>query len=895
MTPRGLPDGGAQNAVNTRLLSGDLESWYDYNTELDPSKSGTINTIYLMDNQYWLHWVTSELGSGMTNVDVARGPVPGDTTERTYFTGLDTPRVTNIELATTGMGTNYPISSLILGIPAPEDEPTLVVTVDDTDDNEVTIANPGAETGTLSWTAVTGSLTAVDNGDVPGLNPPQGTHAFSFGSAASSEYYQDISAAELLEGQEITLTWQQASGANLSLAGMSIEFRTAGGSSISTISSGVIAGGVLTWGERTLSTTIPPSTAVIRIAMLATKVGGGDTDAYIDAISMSAADATVTYDGTSLSAFTVSSNVGGSRPRIVEVDAVVGNPASSISMRSDSATAYFYRNFGADGSVQIIYKQHLRKHSANWGSIVIMAQPSGTGSAILFDRANTTISLMNRTGWEGTSNGVKVSDLATGLSYASTDWLEVTVTVNSVDSNNANCILRVTNVATSAVLVDDVDFDIQVYGTTFGNTSLSTTDTAKSYVDNIVFTASAASIADDTTRLTNYVFTWVGGPEGADESAPSPVSETVTLPDGASVAVTTSTDRPDDRNVLYKRIYRAVTGSTTTEYQLVAQIDWDEATYVDTKTDDELGGILQTVDWDVPPDDMQGILALPNGIMMGFAKNQVCPSVQNYPHAYPELYRLNTDTPIVAIGAMDTSVVVATEAYPYLVIGSDPAALSMSKFEQRQGCVSKRSMTTIQGYGVVYASPDGLVAVSGAGNLSVITDQYFSRKEWQAIVPSTIVAVVHDDKYFGFYNNGSPGGFIFDPFANGNGFTWLNFGAQCGFSNPIDDKLYFVVSDIIREWEGAATKRSYTWKSKLFLMPRAANWRAAQVRAADYTSLTLRVDVDGVQIHNAAVASSTEFVLPPNSGTRVEITLSGTSRVYSVEIAEDMDELDGGS
>jgi len=62
---------------------------------------------------------------------------------------------------------------------------------------------------------------------------------------------------------------------------------------------------------------------------------------------------------------------------------------------------------------------------------------------------------------------------------------------------------------------------------------------------------------------------------------------------------------------------------------------------------------------------MQGIIALPNGIMAGFFANVLCLSAQNYPYAFPVGNQLSTDYPIVAIAPVDTSVLVLTAAEPY--------------------------------------------------------------------------------------------------------------------------------------------------------------------------------------------------------------------------------------
>lgn len=113
LSKRLLPDHGASDAVNCQLRSREARPYNGLLTVNSPTKVGTIKSIYLFgtSTQYWFHWTE--------DVDVVRGPIAGDTTERTYYTGTDAPRVTDATLANTGAGTDYPKDSYLLGIPIP--------------------------------------------------------------------------------------------------------------------------------------------------------------------------------------------------------------------------------------------------------------------------------------------------------------------------------------------------------------------------------------------------------------------------------------------------------------------------------------------------------------------------------------------------------------------------------------------------------------------------------------------------------------------------------------------------------------------------------------------------------------------------------------------------------
>lgn len=120
ISPELLPENVAQEAVNYTFFSGDLFPYYQPSVEASLTKTPPILSIYKMENggnRYWLHWTT--------DVDVSRAPIENDTTQRIYYTGDQQPRVTNFSLATTGVGTSYPIGYYKLGLPTPTSAPGL--------------------------------------------------------------------------------------------------------------------------------------------------------------------------------------------------------------------------------------------------------------------------------------------------------------------------------------------------------------------------------------------------------------------------------------------------------------------------------------------------------------------------------------------------------------------------------------------------------------------------------------------------------------------------------------------------------------------------------------------------------------------------------------------------
>ena len=103
----------AQVAVNCRLTSGYIGPLKPPKLVTDPGLDG-IATIFRMTDgitDFWLAWDR--------DVDAAKGPIAGDTTFRTYYTGDGEPRVTNLALVVAG-GQPYPKGSFVLGVYPPQ-------------------------------------------------------------------------------------------------------------------------------------------------------------------------------------------------------------------------------------------------------------------------------------------------------------------------------------------------------------------------------------------------------------------------------------------------------------------------------------------------------------------------------------------------------------------------------------------------------------------------------------------------------------------------------------------------------------------------------------------------------------------------------------------------------
>jgi hypothetical protein len=418
--------------------------------------------------------------------------------------------------------------------------------------------------------------------------------------------------------------------------------------------------------------------------------------------------------------------------------------------------------------------------------------------------------------------------------------------------------------------------------------------------------------AEENVESRIYVYTYIS--RWGEEGIPSEASAVTEVRDGQSVLLTGLSGAPSGAyDIIEKRIYRSSVGDKSAAYQLVAEIPVGQSSYTDTKLGTDLEDVLGSFDYDEPPADMIGLVALPTAVLAGFVRNEVCFSEIGLPHAWPAKYRSAVDYDIVGLGVFGSTLVVCTNGTPYLSSGVDPASMTMQRLEIQQACVSRRSILSV-GESVLYASPDGIVAVN-EGGVELLTQRMFTRDDWQALKPESIHAYLHDGRYYGFYNTGTvSGGFILDP-ANGQFFD-LGFYPNAGYTDLVTDSLYFVLGNdsVIRKWEGGTALQSYTWRSKRFVTTKPCSFSCGLINADSYpvnftaymtledaaqaTALVAKYPgvialVAGAQVkYTTNVSGPGVFRLPSGFLCKTwEFELAGTSTVHEVHIATSVEEL----
>ena len=346
-----------------------------------------------------------------------------------------------------------------------------------------------------------------------------------------------------------------------------------------------------------------------------------------------------------------------------------------------------------------------------------------------------------------------------------------------------------------------------------------------------------ASSSSGTVETRSYVYTNISTFGSVkEESGPSPAANVTVTTSGATVTVSGFSAVPTTNyNITHRRIYRTIIGASSVIFSFVAEIPVGTTSYVDSKTVAQLGSELPSLYWEPPPVDIKGLVAMPNGILAAFRGNQVWLSEPYYPHAWPSNYMLTVDYQIVGLGVYEDTLVVLTTKFPYLITGVSPTAMTQRKLPLPQPCVSKKSIASDQ-FGVLYASSNGLVSI-GVGTQDVVTVPLYTRDEWQKLNPFTMVGMIYNNMYMGFYTADGARKAIVLSRGDIPPLIELDFPARSVFVDrsttdiyaisEVDSKVYHLDASLVNF-------TTYEWLSKKFVMPSPTNFAAIKVQA-DYT------------------------------------------------------------
>lgn len=411
-----------------------------------------------------------------------------------------------------------------------------------------------------------------------------------------------------------------------------------------------------------------------------------------------------------------------------------------------------------------------------------------------------------------------------------TDWLSWTTSVNAVPGPVATDRLYYTGDGAPKMRVGSTVYDLAVPFPT------------------VALTAALGGVGtgEVTTRL--YVYTWVTAFD--EESEPCPISADVLWQSGNTVTLSGFQATPAGRNITKQRIYRSQSSSQNgTDLFLIEERTASTSNYVDTHGPADFAEVLPSRDYNAPPADLSGLIALPNGMMAGFSGKQLCFCEPYKPHAWPEKYRMTTAYPIVGLGAFASTVVAATSGTPYVVSGTAPENMTEEKIEVNLPCINPRGVVDL-GYSVAYPSNDGLVVVSSAG-ASVATDALYTRPKWQKVSPATYIAGQYAGRYFASYQYVEADGTITEgtriidltgkqPFV-----MRASIRPDAFYYDLQSGSLFYLVGDTVYEWDAVGENNEImTWTSKRVVMPEPVSFGAILVEGGALLALEDQAALD---------------------------------------------------
>lgn len=394
---------------------------------------------------------------------------------------------------------------------------------------------------------------------------------------------------------------------------------------------------------------------------------------------------------------------------------------------------------------------------------------------------------------------------------------------------------------------------------------------------------------EDETRFYTQTFVTAYGEEGP----PGPPSMEATVKKGGSVTLTLQPPPLQNSNITRQRIYRSASGGGNADFLLVTELDAGVLSFHDDLQTEQLGPVLETEHYVMPPDNMTGLCMMANGIAAGFAGNEVMFSEAFLPYAWPDSYRQTTAEDIVAIASIGTALVVATKGEPYLFSGVSPANISGAKLPLTQACVSRQSMVVMDGF-VLYAGTNGLVSVDGSGNAIIATEKVISPEQWREMFnPSSIKAYQYRGEYVARYTktDGSQSVFIFSP--QDMDIRHMSTTFDTAYNDTATDTLYLVKGRELSVSQGANTPLPLVWRSKTFIAQEGTSFSCLRIKAPYPERVGISVFADGQPVLqlSSGVLSGSVLKLPPVTGREWYLEVTGFGQVERVTLSTSMPEM----
>lgn len=340
-----------------------------------------------------------------------------------------------------------------------------------------------------------------------------------------------------------------------------------------------------------------------------------------------------------------------------------------------------------------------------------------------------------------------------------------------------------------------------------------------------------------------------------EESEPADLAIGVMWSPGLPVVLSGFKLPPAGRGINRQRIYRSQTsalGDTTLYFVAERPATAENFNYTDTSY--PIGEPLPALDYNAPPDNLQGLTSLPNGMMAAFVGKKVYFCEPYRPHAWPEKYVMTVDYTVVGLAAFGSSLAVMTEGMPYVMQGTAPDNMVSERIEVNLPCVTAAGIVDL-GYSVAYPSTKGLVTL-GANGAAVASESLFTQDQWQSMSPASFVAGQFSGRYMASYDyidalgKAQRGMLIIDLSGSQPFLVRASDDADAMFYELGSGKLFIVRNNReVYEWDAISELYGeQLWRSKKFVLPTNTNFACIMVEGEDAFTNDQRAQINAKNV-----------------------------------------------
>ena len=406
------------------------------------------------------------------------------------------------------------------------------------------------------------------------------------------------------------------------------------------------------------------------------------------------------------------------------------------------------------------------------------------------------------------------------------------------------------------------------------------------------------NITEENESLIRYTYffqSWVD--ELGFESECSDPSNEVMYVDGESTITIPAWNNPS-LDAKKRRIYKVVTGLETTSIQFVYEQDKEDLSFpaivMEKFKDENAGEVMPMIN--NPHIKVHGMCYVSGGfyaMWCGCSPKTVRFS-NGAPNDFPDEYCYEVEYEIVGLTSVGNNVYVITKGNPFVISGATPDTMLVTKLASLQGCISRRSICTIDG-SVFYVSKDGICMLT-EGNLTatITTYDYFTKEQWNEIVDENVIMCGYDNTLY-LWNTKKGIGYSICFQDKIYAITTFEEKASAVTVDPITDKMLFMQDRVVKSFNTDEEYHNFTWRSKRIQSPIPFNMSTAQVNAEEYP-IELKVDMasspntpmddSGVELN---ITSQNPRRLPMRRPEKfLELQLKGSVPVTDITISSSM-------